>query len=202
MSSSLQQRATSLDQLTANQHANPNLPPQQVLQGNATDKELVQDILQEMQTGNSGTISSDASNEAGLARQLDSNVHNESTSPTHDETPQSPSNAKDLPQSLQHVPEKAKLTDPDVAQGLSTQNNQKPVKQGFNLIEFVKTILLFMILYIVLSHSTVQSLLCKISAFCTPVSEGALAQPSLNFMGTVTIAFIAGLIMAAVQAFV
>ena len=130
-----------IDQLAANQQPNPNLPPQQVLQGNATDKELVQDILQEMQTGNSGTISSDASNEAGLARQLDSNVHNESASPTHDETPQSPSNAKDSPQSLQHVPETAKLTHTDVAQGLSTQHNQKPVKQGFNLIEFVKTIL-------------------------------------------------------------
>ena len=202
MASSVQQRATSLDQLSANEQADANLAPQHALQGNATDKELVQDILQEMQTGNSGTISSESSNQAGLARQLDSNVHDGGGSPAHDNTPQPASTDKDAAKSAHQAPETATLTQADANHGLATQNTQQQVKQGFNLIEFVKTALLFMILYIVLSHSTVQSLLCKISAFCTPVAEGTLAQPGLNFMGTVTIAFVAGLIMAVVQAFV
>ena len=48
----------------------------------------------------------------------------------------------------------------------------------------------------------VQGLVCKIPMLCVAVTEGVVADPKLNFMGTVAVAFVAGLVMATVQAFV
>ena len=87
------QRATSLDQLTAaNGGPADNVglggSPQQAMQQatahtNASDNELVQDILQEMQSGNDAAAAqaSAAANNAAIARQMDPNVNGNGPAP-------------------------------------------------------------------------------------------------------------------------
>ena len=81
------QRSTSLDQLAtaAPTTTNPvtKAPPQQQMQQqginpNASDSELVKDILQEMQseTNQGSNVQQTTSDEAAINRQMDPNVHN------------------------------------------------------------------------------------------------------------------------------
>ena len=203
------QRSTSLDQLASAgpTNTNPviNAPPQQDMQGinpNATDSELVKDILQEMQSDtNSGSNNQQTtSDEAALARQMDPNVHN---------TAMQPETQQDLQAYAQETNKGLELENqygqmPDPASLLMKEPHATTVTKGwfsnFSVVEFAKTVLLFMILYIVVSSQFVQGLVCKIPTFCTVVAEGVTGSPQLNFMGTVVLAFVTGLVMATVQA--
>ena len=204
------QRATSLDQLTAaNAGSIDNVvpggaPPQQAMQ-QASDNELVQDILQEMQTGNdtAAAQASAAANDASIARQMDPHVHGDGPTPesaTDLQAYAAETNAGlELEKQYGQMPSPASMafgrtSDEDIA--------SKGIFAKFNLIEFIKTVLLFMILYIVVTSGLVQNLVCKIPILCTAVAEGVVADPKPNFMGTVAVAFVAGLVMATVQAFV
>ena len=204
------QRSTSLDQLTTTVPTNTNLvtnaPPQQEMQQqgmnpNASDSELVKDILQEMQSSENNlgsNIQQTTSDEAALARQMDPNVHN---------TVMQPETQQDLRDYAQETNKGLELDNkygqmPDPASLLLKEQNESTAAAGwfskFSVVEFAKTVLLFMILYIVISSQFVQGLVCKIPTFCTAVVDGG--SPQLNFMGTVVLAFVTGLVMATVQA--
>lgn len=202
------QRATSLDQLTAaNAGGAPDgpagAPPQQAMQ-QASDNELVQDILQEMQTGNdvAAAQASAASNDAAIARQMDPNVHGDGPAPESAADLQA--YAAETNAGLELEKQYGQMPSPaSMAFGRADEDAApKGLFAKFNLIEFVKTVLLFMILYIVVTSGLVQGLVCKIPMLCVAVAEGVVADPKLNFMGTVAVAFVAGLVMATVQAFV
>lgn len=87
--------------------------------------------------------------------------------------------------------------------GANTQNDAKiqvKVLGNLDIIQYAKTILLFMIVYIVVSNVNVQSLLCKLPYFSIPAVEGAVAAPQMSFLGNVGVALVAGVLMATVQA--
>ena len=204
------QRATSLDQLaTANAGGPPNAgvtgaPPQQAMQ-QASDNELVQDILQEMQTGNdvAAAQASAATNDAAIARQMDPNVHGDGPAPESAADLQA--YAAETNAGLELEKQYGQMPSPaSMAFGRAADEDAAPkgIFAKFNPIEFVKTVLLFMILYIVVTSGLVQGLVCKIPMLCVAVAEGVTADPKLNFMGPVAVAFVAGLVMATVQAFV
>lgn len=203
------QRATSLDQLTAtNAGGAPDgpagAPPQQAMQ-QASDNELVQDILQEMQTGNdvAAAQASAAANDAAMARQMDPNVHGDGPAPESAADLQA--YAAETNAGLELEKQYGQMPSPaSMAFGRAVDEDAAPkgLFAKFNLIEFVKTVLLFMILYIVVTSGLVQGLVCKVPMLCAAVAEGVVADPKLNFMGTVAVAFVAGLVMATVQAFV
>lgn len=209
------QRATSLDQLTAaNGGPADNVglggsPPQQAMQQatahtNASDNELVQDILQEMQSSNDAAAAqaSAAANNAAIARQMDPNINGNVPAPETAADIQAYSaetNAGlELEKQYGQMPSSASMAFGRTAEDTAP----KGLFAKFNPIEFVKTVLLFMILYIVFTSGLVQGLMCKIPMLCVAVAEGVVADPKLNFMGTVAVAFMAGLVMATVQAFV
>jgi hypothetical protein len=203
------QRSTSLDQLAtaAPTNTNPvtNAPPQQQMQQqginpNASDSELVKDILQEMQseTNQGSNVQQTTSDEAAINRQMDPNVHN---------TVMQPETQQDLQAYAQETNKGLELDNqygqmPDPASLLLKEQHESNAASGwfskFSVVEFAKTVLLFMILYIVVSSQFVQGLVCKIPTFCTAVADGV--SPQLNFMGTVVLAFVTGLVMATVQA--
>lgn len=205
------QRSTSLDQLTTavSSGTNPvlNTPPQQEMQQqginpNASDSELVKDILKEMHSDNNpgSNIQQTTSDEASLARQLDPNVHN---------TVMQPETQQDLQAYVQETNKSLEFENqhgqmPDPASLLLNNKHEAITNTGwfsnFSVVEFAKTVLLFMILYIIISSQFVQGLVCKIPTFCTVVTDGIVSSPKLNFMGTVILAFVTGLVMATVQA--
>lgn len=210
------QRATSLDQLTAaNGGPADNVglgssPPQQAMQQatahtNASDNELVQDILQEMQSGNDAAAAqaSAAANNAAIARQMDPNVNGNGPAPETAADIQAyaaETNAGlELEKQYGQMPSSASMA---FGRTADEDTAHKGIFAKFNPIEFVKTVLLFMILYIVFTSGLVQGLMCKIPMLCVAAAEGVVADPKLNFMGTVAVAFVAGLVMAMVQAFV
>jgi hypothetical protein len=190
------QRATSLEQLS---DANPNAnaaphagmaPPQQGMQQTphgATDNELVQDILQEMQSNDGPALPS--ANAAALAHQMDAQVHD--TMP--------PDTQAEMQAYAEHARGEDHAPAPTFAPVPTFDAALTPTAKGFSLVEFAKTTLLFMILYIVVTSGVFQSLVRKVPVFCTVV-EGA--DPTVNFMGTVAVALVAGLLMAGVQVFV
>ena len=71
---------------------------------------------------------------------------------------------------------------------------------NLDIIQYAKTILLFMIVYIVVSHSTVQSLLCKLPFWGVAPAIDAVATSQMSFLGNVGVALVAGVLMATVQA--
>lgn len=203
------QRSTSLDQLTAAPTTTSpvtNAPPQQEMQQqginpNASDSELVKDILQEMQseTNPGSNNQQTTSDEAALARQMDLNVHNTVMQPETQQELQA--YAQETNKGLELENQHGQMPDP--ASLLLREPHETTAPKGwfsnFSVVEFAKTVLLFMILYIVVSSQFVQGLVCKIPTFCTAVADGVVG-PRLNFMGTVVLAFVTGLVMATVQA--
>jgi hypothetical protein len=67
---------------------------------------------------------------------------------------------------------------------------------SFDLMQFAKTLLLTMILFIVVTNVHTQSILCKIPQLCS-TGNGVM---QLNFMGTALLAFMSGIILAVAQA--
>lgn len=204
------QRSTSLDQLSSAVPTSTspvtNAPPQQEMQQqginpNASDSELVKDILQEMQSetnpGSNNQLAT--SDEAALARQIDPNVHNTVMQPETQQELQA--YAQETNKGLELENQHGQMPDP--ASLLMREPLDTTASKGwfsnFSVVEFAKTVLLFMILYIVISSQFVQGLVCKIPTFCRPVTEG-MAGSQLNFLGTVILAFVSGLVMATVQA--
>jgi hypothetical protein len=90
---------------------------------------------------------------------------------------------------------------------LQQQQQQLPATDanrfgGFNIVQFVKTLLLTMILFIVVTNKHVHGLLCKIPYMCTTTIVDGITSSQVNFMGTVLMAFVSGLVLSTTQAFV
>ena len=194
-----------------------------------SDSELVNDILKEIHQsnqnsgggggGNSGIVDANTvqqqqmTNDSAFARQMDPNL-------THDippTTPQQVQNYADAQQVGGGSDSGAANRngtgsyDTDLARTLSAAQPIDTMTTtendgwfGFlgnlDIIQYAKTILLFMIVYIVVSNVNVQSLLCKLPYFSIPAVEGAVAVPQMSFLGNVGVALVAGVLMATVQA--
>lgn len=197
----MEQRSTSLDSLPANNSSNT----------------LVNDILREMNDGNGQTQQDTFANQDNVVqndqtfqRQVDTQAQNvETMQPTQEQlaelhNQESQQNVQEQVQEIQpqedvEVPDSQNAYPPSIAHGLMPGLSAQK-SQGFDIIQFIKTILLFMILYILFSLPDVHKILCKLPFLCKPViGEGAA---SLNFIGIVICALLGGGIFATVQTFV
>ena len=187
----MEQRGTSLSQL----NDTPTEPVQTAMHtGAPTDNELVDDILKEINQnhGDGGATS------AEYQQQVDSQVqHN-----------MPPASAQDVYDYQQAEIDTATVQSNGevVSEGERLLREQSPATEhpprGFlgslDLLQFAKTLLLTMILFIVVTNTHTQSLVCRIPYFCNVVN-GVM---QLNFVGTSVIALLCGVVLASVQAFV
>ena len=201
------ERATSIDQLAT---APPQqVPPQLAMQ---SDTELVNDILQEINQqppANAGTVNANSpqqqqqTNDTAFARQMDTSLQH-SLAPTDTEQLQT-YEAASRPPSLAVDDSEEKSATRDLTatyEEPASLMNGYGLFRGFDVVQFAKTILLFMIFYIVISNQHVQALLCKVPYCCAEVVADAPVAPRLTFAGTVGVALVAGVAMASVQALV
>lgn len=204
------ERATSIDQLaTAPPQQQQQVPPQLAMQ---SDTELVNDILQEINQqppANAGTVNANSpqqqqqTNDTAFARQMDTSLQH-SLAPTDTEQLQTYEAASRPPSlAVDDSEEKSATRDLTAAyEEPASLMNGYGLFRGFDVVQFAKTILLFMIFYIVISNQHVQALLCKVPYCCAEVVADAPIAPRLTFAGTVGVALVAGVAMASVQALV
>ena len=222
-------RSTSIDNLgdTPASTAPVQQLQQQLSPQAPSDSELVNDILKEIHQsnqnsggggGNSGIVDANTvqqqqmTNDSAFARQMDPNL-------THDIPPTTPQQVQNYADAQQVGGDSDAGTadrngtgsyNTDLARTLSAaqpidaMTTENDGWFGFlgnlDIIQYAKTILLFMIVYIVVSNVNVQSLLCKLPYFSIPAVEGAVAAPQMSFLGNVGVALVAGVLMATVQA--
>jgi hypothetical protein len=197
----MEQRGTSLSQL----NDTPTEPVQTAMHtGAPTDNELVDDILKEINQNHgdvagTGALTGDGgATSAEYQQQVDSQVqHN-----------MPPASAQDVYDYQQAEIDTATVQSNGevVSEGERLLREQSPATEhpprGFlgslDLMQFAKTLLLTMILFIVVTNTHTQSLVCRIPYFCNVVN-GVM---QLNFVGTSVIALLCGVVLASVQAFV
>jgi len=197
----MEQRGTSLSQLN---EAHPAEPVQTAMHtGAPTDNELVDDILKEINQNQGDVVGTGALNgDGGVAsaeyqQQVDSQVQHNLP----------PATAQDVHDYQQAEIDTATVQSNGevVSEGERLLREQSPATEqprGFlgslDLMQFAKTLLLTMILFIVVTNTHTQSLVCRIPYFCNVVN-GVM---QLNFVGTSVIALLCGVVLASVQAFV
>lgn len=184
----MEQRGTSLSQLT--EHSLDVASVQASMHDNSTDNELVDDILKEMNQNQSDGVgqSSDEYN-----KQMDAQVQHNLAPPTQGELEDYHETTVDTLQENDEA-----LSDGERLLHEEVHVEQKGFLESFNIVQFVKTILLTMILFVVLTNAHTHSLVCKIPYFCSAV-HGVM---QLNFAGTIVLATLAGVAMATIQALV
>jgi hypothetical protein len=206
------ERATSLTNLSAEQSSSHHgggggggggMPPQSVMQNSQTDNELVDDILKEINhTQADGGQQQPANPE--FDQHMDPQVHHNL----------SPANAQQLNDYHEQQVDSAELAQNGRVLSERDTNSllQQPQQQqhaadasrlgGFDIVQFAKTLLLTMILFIVVTNKHVHGLLCKIPYMCTTTIVEGIASSQVNFIGTILMAFVSGLVLSTAQAFV
>ena len=181
----MEQRGTSLSQLT--ESSTDISPVQTTMHENSTDNELVDDILKEMNQNQNDTIGQSTDE---YEKQMDAQVQ-------HNLTPSNQNELEDYQEStVDTFDENTKvLSEGERLLHEGVQVEQKGFFESFDVIQFVKTILLTMILFVVLTNNYTHSLICKIPYLCSTVN-GVM---QLNFVGTMVLATVAGLTMATSQ---
>lgn len=207
----MEQRSTSLDNLPTDNSSNT----------------LVNDILREMNDTpsqgqqNNENFVGQGQNEQAFARQIDAQAQNvEQVQPTPEQMQEL--HNQELEQNNQEVELQKDVSETQQVleqeqeqgqeQGQEQQNAYAPSipsglmpglsaqkGSGFDIIQFVKTILLFMILYILFSLPDIHKILCKLPFLCKNALDGST---SLNFIGIVLCALVGGVIFSTVQTFV
>jgi hypothetical protein len=209
------ERATSLTNLSAEQPSahhggggGGGMPPQSVMQNSQTDNELVDDILKEI---NHTQV------DGGQQQQQQQQQH--PTNPEFDQhmDPQvhhnlPPGNAQQLNDYHEQQVDSAELAQNGRVLSDSLQQQQQATEateateasrfEGFSIVQFAKTLLLTMILFIVVTNKHVQGFLSNIPYMCTTTIVEGVTSSQVNFMGTVLMAFASGLVLATTQAFV
>ena len=207
----MEQRSTSLDNLPTNNSSNT----------------LVNDILREMNDTpsqgqqNNENFVGQGQNEQAFARQIDAQAQNvdQQVQPTPEQMQELHNQEVELQKDMsetQQVLEQEQVQEQEQGQeqgqGQEQQNAYAPSipsglmpglsaqkGSGFDIIQFVKTILLFMILYILFSLPDIHKILCKLPFLCKNALDGST---SLNFIGIVLCALVGGVIFSTVQTFV
>lgn len=209
-------RSTSIDNLDSAPSAAAIPDSAAVQQHMPSDSELVNDILQEINQSNAGgggteqaTVDANTvtqqqqTNDSAFARQVDTHV-NHDLPPTNGNQLQDHASTAPAPLATSETHDTGlarTLAAAETGTGTDTDTGllgSLGLGGGFDILLFAKTVLLFMIMYIVISNTAVQGLLCKLPYFGTAVAEGA--APQLSFMGTVVLALVGGVAMAGVQA--
>jgi hypothetical protein len=174
-----------------------------------TDNELVDDILNEIQSSN---VSSNPSSVSGT--NPSTSLETSAPHATDDQTKHAlqPSTAQDLTEFQNKVSVAESNADAnalDLSEGerllrnsSTIQDTPKSFWETFDVIQFAKTLLLTMILFILVTNTHTQTLLCKLPYVCTTTLVDGVSKTQLNFIGTVLLAFVSGTILASVQAFV
>ena len=194
----MEQRGTSLAQLANNGNAPDDgrqvQPVQTTMHNNApSDNDLVDDILNEININHN-----DATGTAVLEQQMDTNIQHNLP----------PSTEQDV-QDYQHaeIDTAVVQTNGEVSEGERLLREQSSTAEtviqqpkgffaSFDLMQFAKTLLLTMILFIVVTNVHTQSVVCKIPQLCNTVN-GVM---QLNFMGTALLALLSGILLAVAQA--
>ena len=200
----MEQRGTSLSQLN---EANPAEPVQTAMHNNApTDNELVDDILKEINQNNGDVVGTGALNGDGggvpsaeYQQQVDTQIQ-------HNMPPATAQDVHDYQQAEIDTATVQSNGEVVLSDGERLLREQSPSAteqpRGFlgslDIMQFAKTLLLTMILFIVVTNAHTQSLVCRIPYFCNVVN-GVM---QLNFVGTSAIALLCGVVLASVQAFV
>lgn len=192
------ERATSIEQLSDIQPTlSTQSPPQLSMQNTQrapTDNELVDDILNEIGTPTQQFQDTNAA----LAQQMDTQTkHNLQPSSTQELTDYQDT----VDVSVADVPKSSTLTDGERPLLTQTTTAPKSFFESFDMIQFAKTLLLTMILFIVVTNSFTQKMLCKLPYVCSTTLTDGVASTQLNFIGTVLLAFLSGLVLSTTQAF-
>ncbi len=199
----MQQRETQIETLTNNtptqdttnalQQSPPQLPMQNAPPQSLSDNELVDDILNEINTANASTEEKGESSE--FAQHMDNTT-------THALQPSSPQDLKDYQNKVDVAESQNTLSEGERLLRAQRQTTEpKSFLESFDMIQFAKTLLLTMILFIVVTNSHTQKLLCKLPFICTTTMVEGVASTQLNFMGTILMAFLCGLVLSSAQAF-
>jgi hypothetical protein len=198
----MEQRGTSLSQLN---DPPPTEPVQTAMHtGAPTDNELVDDILKEINQNQGDVVGTGAlKGDGGVTsaeyqQQVDTQVQ-------HNLPPATTQDVHDYQQAEIDTTTLQSNGEVPVSEGERLLREQSPATEptrGFlgslDLLQFAKTLLLTMILFIVVTNTHTQSLVCRIPYFCNVVN-GVM---QLNFVGTSVIALLCGVVLASVQAFV
>lgn len=192
----MEQRGTSLAHL-ANANASSDegtlaQPVQTSMHNNApSDNELVDDILNEINQNQNDTTGG-----AAFEQQMD-------TQTQHNIAPATEQDVQDYQQAEMETA--VVQTNGEVSEGerlLREQSAAAVVEKptsffgSFDILQFAKTLLLTMILFIVVTNAHTQSVVCKIPQLCSTVN-GVM---QLNFMGTGILALLCGIVLAVAQA--
>lgn len=199
----MQQRETQIETLTNNtptqdttnalQQSPPQLPMQNAPPQSLSDNELVDDILNEINTANTPTEEKGESSE--FAQHMDNTT-------THALQPSSSQDLKDYQNKVDVAESQNTLSEGERLLRAQRQTTEpKSFLESFDMIQFAKTLLLTMILFIVVTNSHTQKLLCKLPFICTTTMVEGVASTQLNFMGTILMAFLCGLVLSSAQAF-
>lgn len=190
------ERATSLDSL------NPSASP--------PNDQLVNDILQEINTENTAGSASNVIN-----HQIDPHSQPAMPPATQDESEQLEKNVRELSaaqdaaqlddqilqqqQQQQLLQQQQELQQQQLQQQqhnhLIASGHQGSASHGIDIISLLKTTLLFMIVYILFTLPDVQKMFLKVSAF-------ASSNGGLNIAGTVVCALVAAILFSGVQLYV
>lgn len=204
----MQQRETQIETLTNNtptqqdttnalQQSPPQLPMQNAPPQSLSDNELVDDILNEINTANTPSQSNaDEKVESSEFTQHMDNTTSHALQPSSSQDLQDYQNKVDIAESQDTLSEGERLLR---AQRQTTE--PKSFLESFDMIQFAKTLLLTMILFIVVTNSHTQKLLCKLPFICTTTMVEGVASTQLNFMGTILMAFLCGIVLSSAQAF-
>ena len=191
------------------------LPPQTMMQqsnpNNISDNELVDDILKEINQNQNAEAptatattehqtkeaSTEDMNQTTLSMQMDPQVqHNIEPSTAHDLQGYHNTQVAASPPELSHG---EKLLHEQ--HGLLTPIESNDMFSSFNIIQFAKTFLLTMMLFIIVTNSYTHTLLCKIPYLCTTTLVNGISNSQLNFAGTMVLASLSGFLVATAQAF-
>jgi len=203
-------RATSIQQL--NETSQPQIPsmsqttmssqPPQLSMQNAqqhspTDNELVDDILNEIGTTTPQLNQQIQNTNAELEQHMD-------TQTKHHLQPSSTQELTDYQDTVSVVDtaKTSELSDGERLLRAQATTAPKSFFESFDMIQFAKTLLLTMILFIVVTNSFTQKMLCKLPYICSTTMVEGIASTQLNFIGTVLLAFVSGLVLSTAQAFV
>ena len=182
--------------------SHPQSGMQQHAPHNPSDNELVDDILNELS----------ATTATPQSREVDGGANQEFANHLDTETTHQlqPTTTDDLAeyQNRVAVSSEGAHTQTELSEGerllrlhTSSSAPQAPAA-SFDVILFAKTVLLTMILFIVVTNRYTQTLLCRLPyIFSTTLVEG-VSSTHLNMMGTVLTAFVSGVVISTVQAFI
>jgi hypothetical protein len=154
------------------------------------DSQLVNDILGEINQPNNDPQQD--SNEVMYSRQTDTEADLDAS---HGIPPESHANMEDIQNQI--LQEEQQMYAPPQTVGSEYLSGGINKLKQFAIVDFVKTVAIFMFIFLLLTNPTVQGLVSKVKFFSL-----AGEAPGLNISGHIILALLGGILLATTNLFV